>query len=94
MTACKVCGATGPVGRLELGSGQLIGPFCPGECTGLGWEAHFVLETGEGPYESKLIAWRWSRRLAEVEGRAFLTPPPKTEAEKALDRWVFSLGVA
>ena len=34
------------------------------------------------------------RRRADVEGRVFLLPAPKSPAEVTLDRWASSLGVA
>lgn len=93
MTTCKVCGARArATDELELADGRSLGLFCPGECTAVGWEAIFVHETGGGPYERKLLAWRWSRRRAQAEGRTFVAPAPKSEAEKALDHWAFSLG--
>lgn len=85
MTApCVVCGLTGSARLMELASGQRIGPFCPGECSSLGWENHFDQATGARPFERALTQWKWRKRRAEAEGRTFLEPVPLMESEKAL----------
>lgn len=71
--------------------GERVGHFCRGECQGLGWEAFFVTKMKGDEYEHALILWRWRRRRAEVDGRTFLEPAPKSPAEMDLERWAAGL---
>lgn len=89
---CTVCSRIGSARLMLLGSGARIGPFCPGECEGLGWEAHFVRETGGDAYDMALVQWRWRQHLATLEGRVFLDPPPKSPAEMSLERTIAANG--
>lgn len=94
MSRCVVCSRVGSARLMELTSGERIGPACAGECEILNWERHFNVETDAPPYEHALLAWRWRRHVAGLDGRTFLEPMPKSDAEKTLDRWALSLGVA
>lgn len=82
---CAVC-ASDSGAPVALASGVYLGSACPGECTGLLWESHFVAATEPGDADAAaLVLWRWQRRRAEVAGLAFTMPAPKSRAERELD---------
>lgn len=84
---CAVCGSD--EGRQHhVVSGASYGTACAGECAGLLWEAYFIARTPDADpafaaYENELTRWRWRRRRAEVEGRAFTERPPQSPGERA-----------
>lgn len=90
---CAVCGSEGLEVREHVtAGGERYGMPCPGECSGLLFEAHFIRATGGDEHEHALVLWRWRRRRAEVEGRTFLERPPESAAERALTRLVHERG--
>lgn len=93
MRRCAVCGTESAEVREERShSGTRYGMACPGTCQGLLWESHFVRAEGGGEYEHALCLWRWRRRRAEVQGRPFREAPPKSPAERELERLIESAG--
>ena len=77
---CLICGEPGK--ELELSGGAKVGAYCAGECTALGLEKSLLESTGMlSGYEAKLLNWRWRRRQAEVHGKPFGAPPPKSASE-------------
>ena len=93
MTACLVCGLIGSAVPMLLASGKQLGPFCPGECSALGWEAHFELATGAPPIERALTTWKWRKRRAEARSLPFVEPIPLMDSEKALLRLDATVGL-
>ena len=94
MKRCAVCSRShADVHEHRTIGGTRYGMACRGECHGLLWESYFVSATGGGEYDLAVIVWQWQRRRAEVEGRPFVLPHPKTQAEAQLDRWAASLPV-
>ena len=90
---CAVCGRqSADVKEHRTISGTRYGMACIGECQGLLWEAHFVKQTSDEPYDHALVLWGWRRRRAEVEGKSFNEEPPKSPAEKSSERWAISVG--
>ncbi len=95
MKRCAVCGAThGDIREWETAGGTRYGMACRGECAGLLWESHFVKATKGTDYDYACILWQWQRRRAQVEGRVFVLPYPKTTAEVVLERWAASFSEA
>ena len=90
---CAVCSRVGAKQLTTVG-GTHLGFACAEVCTGLLWTAHFVRATNGDDYDHALVLWEWKGRAADVNGVPFKEPPPKSPAEKALDRWAGSLGVA
>ena len=90
---CAVCGSDGGA-PVVLFSGANLGAACPGtECAGLLWESHFVATTEPGDADAAaLVLWMWQRRRAQVQGRPFMTPAPKSKAERELDRAIAARG--
>lgn len=88
---CAVCGAVDGAREFSLADGSRLGVFCPGECFGLGWEAHFIHAIGGTEHQHADIVWRWRRRRAEAQGEPFVAPCPKSPIEKQLDRWAAEL---
>lgn len=87
---CAVCSTDGAK-EMSTHGDERVGFFCVGECQGLGWEAFFVTKTNGDEFEHALILWRWRRRRAEVDGRTFLEPAPKSLPEMDLERWAAGL---
>ena len=81
---CAICGGSDPakVRDWETAGGTRYGMACRGEHAGLLWEAHFIKATGGTADALELLLWRWRRARAEAEGRAFVEPPPMSEAER------------
>jgi len=88
---CAVCGRPGAQ-SMRLESGKVIGKACEGECQALLWSEHFARWSGAPRHELDFIAWEWRRRRAEVEGRTFTEPCPKSPAELELDRFRLAVG--
>jgi hypothetical protein len=88
MMRCAVCGATvGDVREWTTQGGARYGMACRGECAGLLWEAHFQGQTPDSDrdyaeFEAALMAWKWRRRRAEVEGVRFDVAAPESAVER------------
>lgn len=85
---CAVCGAIGSAKPLTLVSGATVGAFCVGECTGLGWESHFLRAVRAPAHELAELAWRWRRHVAATKRIAFTEPAPVSPGERLLNQHI------
>jgi hypothetical protein len=83
---CAVCGRL-DAREWHTVSGTRYGMAHRGVCAGLLWEAFFQglipdADPAYAEFEAALMAWKWRRQRAEVEGVAFTTPPPESQVER------------
>jgi hypothetical protein len=84
---CGLCGLDS-ARPMVLKSGVTIGNFCPGACEALGWGAHFESATGADVDARALMTWEWAKLRADRTGKAFLSTPPKSSAERTIERYM------
>lgn len=87
---CAVCGVEGARELTnsrspENGGPESLGHAHDGECVALLWEDYFIRAIGGDAHEHAEVLWRWQRKAAQVAGRPFATPPPKSPAEQEME---------
>ena len=101
--SCSVCRRSLPTTPFTVGGRDLLGNYIGGEvsigdvcddaCGQLLWLAHFERVMEAPSWEREITKWKWRKRIAEVNGRPFREPPPRSPVELEIDRNIAVAGL-